>query len=254
MCKCGNNCQGPNSCNLCYQDCPDIYKSSCIIYTGAANPRLNLVYGDNLNFVLSQMINAILTGSTIFYTESDVNIGTGATVDATIGSPLNVGTNIKGSDFIIQVGPPTGTGINGEFNLDFAQESSVSGTIQATTITGERILGNQTSTTNATPTIIKTVATVSNTAYNITVDVVGIRTGGSSGSAGDSSAFKINSLAKNIAGTLTVVGQNITSGFSDNGNCTATISVSGTNLVFTVTGDTNNNYDWKAIISIVQIA
>jgi hypothetical protein len=99
-------------------------------------------------------------------------------------------------------------------------------------------------TTNATATAVLSVATTSNSALALDCLVLGRRTGGSSGAAGDCGAYVLRAVAKNVAGTLTIVGQATTTiGESQAGWDVAAV-VSGTSLLVKVTGAANNNVSW----------
>lgn len=99
-------------------------------------------------------------------------------------------------------------------------------------------------TTNATATVVGAVVTASDSAIALDVLVLGRRTGGSSGAAGDCGAYVLRAVAKNVAGTLTIVGQATTTiGESQAGWDVAAV-VSGTSLQVKVTGAANNNVSW----------
>lgn len=103
------------------------------------------------------------------------------------------------------------------------------------------------STTNSTPTTIATFAITTGATELIQSTVTARRTGGSSGGAGDSAAFSISAAAKNIAGTVTIIGaQNLYKfGLGDQPAWSIGYAVSGTNIIAQVTGAANNNIDWS---------
>jgi len=74
--------------------------------------------------------------------------------------------------------------------------------------------------------------------------IIGIRTGGSAGVAGDAYSNVITGTYTNISGTATLVGSLTTNEQRSNSNCTSSISISGAAVRVFVTGDTNNNYTW----------
>jgi len=104
-------------------------------------------------------------------------------------------------------------------------------------------------TTNATVTTLATVATTTNTSMLIEAKIVGVRTGGTAGSAGDSVSYIRTARVKNIAGTVTI--QNLQSDYTseDQPAMNGTITVSGTNILVQVQGAANNNVTWKALIT-----
>lgn len=112
---------------------------------------------------------------------------------------------------------------------------------------------NTVSTTNNTTTTITTIATTSNIAYIVEFFVVGRRTGGPAGTAGDGASYKRIARVKNVSGTVTIptIQTDFTS--EDQGGWDATISVSGTNVIITVKGATNNNIDWTSTYRIYQV-
>lgn len=112
-------------------------------------------------------------------------------------------------------------------------------------LVGPSASGNA-ATTDATATTALTFATASNKSYLLTLKIIGRRTGGVSGSAGDSGGFYLDVLAKNVAGTLSIVGtQSLTPIFRDQILWTVAASVSGTNLLVKVTGAVGNNVSWS---------
>lgn len=99
-------------------------------------------------------------------------------------------------------------------------------------------------TNDATATTIATVAIATNSAVKFAADFAAFRTGGTSGTTGDSGGFRLQAFVKNIAGTVTIVNQVDSYTQSDQGTWTVTAAVSGTNIVFQVTGAANNTVDW----------
>jgi len=105
--------------------------------------------------------------------------------------------------------------------------------------------GGRVATTNNTLTTLAAIATTTDKCLYIEATCVGHRTGGSGGATGDSCTYKIAGLFKNIAGTVTQVGSTgalFTA--EDNSNCGAQFTISGTDVLVQVQGDTDNNYTW----------
>lgn len=102
----------------------------------------------------------------------------------------------------------------------------------------------QVSTTTATATTLATVATTTNTTMMLQVKILGIRTGGTAGTAGDSATYIRTARIKNIAGTVTIATLQTDFTSEDQFTWNGTIVVSGTNALVQVTGATNNNVDW----------
>jgi hypothetical protein len=99
-------------------------------------------------------------------------------------------------------------------------------------------------TANATPTALLSVATTSNSAVVLDSLVLGRRTGGSAGSSGDCAAYILRALAKNVAGTLTIVAQSTTVIGESQAAWDVAAAVSTTTLQVKVTGAANNNVSW----------
>lgn len=100
------------------------------------------------------------------------------------------------------------------------------------------------STTDATATAIATVAVAADTTVLIGARIAGRRTGGSSGAAGDSAGYEINGVAKNIAGTVSIVAQAVAFTAEDQAAWNVALAVSGTDILIRVTGAANNNVAW----------
>jgi hypothetical protein len=108
-------------------------------------------------------------------------------------------------------------------------------------------------TTDATVTTVQTIATASNKSYMIEARVTARRTGGAGGAAGDSAAYIVRTMVKNVAGTLTLSGLATDFSSEDQAAWDATLTVSGTNILVRVTGAANNNITWNSttVIDVV---
>lgn len=108
-------------------------------------------------------------------------------------------------------------------------------------------------TTDATATVIGTVATDSNVVYMLDVDVIGVRTGGVAGTAGDNGVYKRSVQAVNKAGILTIgTPANILTEESQAG-WDVTFVVNTTNIEVKVTGAVDNNVTWNSVINIKSV-
>ena len=110
-------------------------------------------------------------------------------------------------------------------------------------------------TTDATVTTIRTIPIPSpvgastNSAAQITARIVGVRTGGSAGAAGDTGAYFIVGCVKNTSGTAALVGTpSKLQASEDQIGWDVSITVSGANALLRVTGATNNNITWTAFV------
>lgn len=103
-------------------------------------------------------------------------------------------------------------------------------------------------TTDATVTTLATVAVPTNSSMLLEVRMVGRRTGGTSGSAGDAANYIRTARFKNVAGTVTM--HNLHSDYTseDQSTWNGTLDVSGTSARARVTGAANNNVTWEATI------
>lgn len=111
------------------------------------------------------------------------------------------------------------------------------------------------STTDATPNALNTVAVATDTTVLIEVKVVGLRTGGSAGSAGDSAGYIISGLFKNISGTVSLVGSlSLLHVTEDQPAWDATLSVVGTDVILYVTGAVDNNITWSSRTSTMVVS
>lgn len=112
---------------------------------------------------------------------------------------------------------------------------------------------NTVSTTNNTVTTLTTVAIPTNKTIILQSTIGGRRTGGSAGTAGDTASYIITGTYKNIAGTVTLVGALDVIANEDQAAWDGTMAVSGTNVIVTVAGDTNNNVDWYGVTNTTNI-
>jgi hypothetical protein len=120
-----------------------------------------------------------------------------------------------------------------------------SGAITVASSADETIAVNTVATTDATVTTIQTIATSSNQVQLVKIKVLGYRTGGSAGSAGDSATFEHTLRIKNVAGTVTIQ-DNQSDYTSQDQTWAVSFTVSSTNVLVQVTGAVNNNIDWKS--------
>lgn len=100
-------------------------------------------------------------------------------------------------------------------------------------------------TTGATVTTVKTVTIPVSTSYLVSGYVVSRRTGGSSGSAEDGAAYRVEFVAKNAAGTAALIGSGtVTLVGESQAAWDVTLSASSGNVLIQVTGAANNNVTW----------
>lgn len=112
----------------------------------------------------------------------------------------------------------------------------------------------KTKTTDATNTALQRVGVSNNRSVMIEARAIARRTGGSSGSAGDSAGYVIRGVFKNISGTVSLVGS-VSSIFTaeDQSGWNLGFSISGTEVIVTATGAANNNITWESAIRIYEV-
>lgn len=104
------------------------------------------------------------------------------------------------------------------------------------------------STTNATPTTILTLPTISDTGYNISNSIVCY-----ANISGDSAGFTYNISAKNTGGTVSIIDTALIVNGRTNNNLSMNTIVSGTNLLIQVVGLAITNINWKAETVVLSI-
>lgn len=107
--------------------------------------------------------------------------------------------------------------------------------------------------------VAKTIWTfdlVADTSYLFEANVLGRRTGGTAGAAGDSAGYKVFGTLVDVAGTATPVGAGTTTAITleDQAGWNAAFAVSSGNVLLQVTGATDNNVVWHVIIRIMKVA
>lgn len=121
-----------------------------------------------------------------------------------------------------------------------------------TTLVNYEIFQAQVLTTDATPTAIQTLATSTDTVMLVEARVLGRRTGGTSGTTGDSATYIRTFRVKNVGGTVTIKHLDSMYTSEDALFWNVTVAPSGTDAVISVTGSADNNITWDTT-TIVQI-
>lgn len=116
------------------------------------------------------------------------------------------------------------------------------------------ILQGQVSTTNATPTTIATIAVPTDSVMLITANITARRTGGVSGTAGDSATFVRTVKVKNVGGTVTAPVAQADYTSEDVKAYDANLSVTGTDLLIKVTGVATTNIDWTVTYFVQSLS
>lgn len=138
-----------------------------------------------------------------------------------------------------------GTGTTGQFLMSNGSSAL------PTWATLEEIITNELTTTNNTPTTALTITPYTGEILQVTVDVVAIKTDGSgSYTAIKSRGFLMNgssSLSEDASITATKADSYLGSGLS---TATATITISGSDIIVRVTGETGDDIYWKIIVTV----
>ena len=109
------------------------------------------------------------------------------------------------------------------------------------------------STTDATTTVIGTVATTGDSALDVDINVQAHRTGGTAGTAGDGGVFQKRLRVKREAGVVTLGQLQSTYTSRDQSGWIVDAVVMGTSVQIRVTGALNNNIDWQAALRIFEV-
>lgn len=106
------------------------------------------------------------------------------------------------------------------------------------------------STTDATITTLSAVAIPTDSVVLLEYHITARRTGGASGSAGDSATYVRTLRAKNISGTVTIHDVQTDYTSEDQAAWNVAFSVSTTNVRLSVTGAAANNINWHSEVKI----
>lgn len=83
--------------------------------------------------------------------------------------------------------------------------------------------------------------------------IVARRTGGSSGTNGDSAFYVLTGAYRNVGGVMTGIGTPDLVVGEDNAAWTVGFTSSGTDAIVTVTGDNGNDITWEGAISTYEV-
>ena len=110
-------------------------------------------------------------------------------------------------------------------------------------------------TTDATVTTLVALPLEDNSSYHLTVSVVGRRTGGSSGAAGDSASYvRVGTFYRVSAGGATQVGSTSTPHTAESqSGWECALSTSGNDVLVRVTGASGNNLSWSGLITLQKV-
>lgn len=112
----------------------------------------------------------------------------------------------------------------------------------------------QTTTTDATATTLQSITVPTDSVMFIRAKIVGRRTGGSAGAAGDSAVYERSARYKNVGGTVTI--NQLQSDYTSEDQLlwNGTMDVSGTSARLRVTGAANNNITWTVTYEVITLS
>lgn len=118
---------------------------------------------------------------------------------------------------------------------------------------GGTIVG-RTVTTDATPATLLTISLLPSRTTLLRAQVIARRTGGSGGTAEDGAGYVFTGTYKMVAGAATLIGA-VTAVHTaeDQAGWAATFTVSGGNVLVTVTGAANNTVTWNGKVYIDSV-
>lgn len=108
-------------------------------------------------------------------------------------------------------------------------------------------------TTDATNTEIFSVLVDTNKTVMIQASIVARRTGGGSGTVGDSAWYFLLGAYKNIGGVLTGIGAPSLTGGEDQAGWNVSFTSAGSNAIVQVTGAAGNNITWEGTLSAYTV-
>ena len=136
--------------------------------------------------------------------------------------------------------------------------NSINQRLQPVTNVTEDTTGNTVVTTDATANVTsQTIAVPADKVISLESTIVYRKTGGAGvGVTGDGTTIKLNSSVKNVGGTLTLdTVQNTYTGTTNAiAGVSATYTISGTNVLVSVTGVLNDNITWNVITKVNTVA
>lgn len=117
----------------------------------------------------------------------------------------------------------------------------------------DELLQDTIETTTADPIVAQTISVPTDSVLVLEMKALGVRTGGTAGSAGDSASYHRIARFKNVAGTVTRHTLQTVYTSEDQAGWNATLQVSGTDVQIIVSGSSNNQVFW-AISTHLQIS
>jgi hypothetical protein len=107
-------------------------------------------------------------------------------------------------------------------------------------------------TTDATATTLDTIFIEPYTVCTIKSYIAARRTGGTSGTDGDSAGYSLEATYKNVSGTATIIGYRTKIENEDQSAWDCEFTVSGPNILLQVTGASGNNVTWSSSTTVIK--
>ena len=203
-------------------------------------------------------------GDSYFNSDSQVGIGTTAPTEKLqiqgTGGTYAFSVSTAASS-VVALGVANAGGVVSETSLTVTGPSTntVVQTLKATATNDDPqalTVFTRATTTDATPTAMWTFDMTADTSYLFHAKVIGRRTGGASGAAGDSAVYLVFGGIVDITGTATAIGAGTTTAITleDQAGWDCAFGVSGGNVLLNITGAVNNNVTWHAEITYQPVA
>jgi hypothetical protein len=210
------------------------------------------------NYESSSLIAKSTTPSAIAHYLDNLRFN--GNVGATIGAPFSY-TTLMGLNFTtgnLGIGLGIGTASARLHNFGIDSTTKVNLRLEPVANVIEDTTGNTVNTTDATANVTaQTIAVPTDKVISIESTIVYRKTSGAGvGTTGDGTTIKLNSSVKNVAGTLTLdTVQNTYTGTTNAiAGVSATYTISGTNILVSVTGVVNDNITWNVITKVNTVA
>lgn len=215
-------------------------------------PLTNTSNGVSLILISGEAGSSTGNSGTISINTPNTNDGTTGNINLFTGTPSS-GNNNSGEINLI-TGFSSGSGIPGNISLSPGSTNTL--TISpsqlrfgTTTSVSEYKNFYTISTTNATPTNIAVLPSITNKGYLVEAKIVGRRTNGTN----ETATYIRTARYTNNAGTLSIANLATTYTGEAVAAYNATLIASGTNIVAQVTGVAGHNIDWVCILNYIII-
>jgi len=210
------------------------------------------------NYESSSLIAKSTTPSAIVHYLDNLrfNGNIGATVGASFSYNTLMGLNFTTGNLSVGLGISAALARIHNYGID--STTKVNQRLEPVANVTEDTTGNTVNTTDATANVTaQTIAVPTDKVISIESTIVYRKTGGAGvGTTGDGTTIKLNSSVKNAGGTLTLdTVQNTYTGTTNAiVGVSATYTISGTNVLVSVTGVLDDNITWNVITKVNTVA